>query len=107
MPHITHEQILHLAELARLRLTEAEAIQFEAELPRILEFIAALQSAPTGAMDELFAAHSLANAFRTDTKDHLPVGDPADLCEAFIAYDRDGFLVIPPIFTERSRQSDV
>ncbi|MBI4134847.1 MAG: Asp-tRNA(Asn)/Glu-tRNA(Gln) amidotransferase subunit GatC [Candidatus Sungbacteria bacterium] len=107
MAHITHEQILHLAELARLRLTEEEAAKFEAELPRILEFIVTLQSAPTDAIDELFATHSLVNAFRADTNGHSPVGDPADLCEAFIAYDRDGFLVIPPIFTERSRQSDV
>lgn len=95
---ITREQILHLAELARVHLTEDEIKKFESELPRILDFVGQLRSLPAGSADEVDAAHTALNAFRQDTANISPIGNAGDLREAFLAYDKEGYLAIPPVF---------
>ena len=99
---ISRNDILHIAELARLRLTEEEIVKFEAELPRIFDFIAALQSLATDSAEEFPAVPAFTNAFRADLDGVIPIGNPDDLREAFLAYDKDGYLAVPPIFN-RSR----
>ncbi len=44
---LTHEQVLHIAKLARLRLTEQEAATMQRELSAILEYVDTLKEAKT------------------------------------------------------------
>ncbi len=43
----TREEVLHIAKLARLELTEEEVIRYQNQLGRVLEYVAELQTVPT------------------------------------------------------------
>lgn len=45
---LTREEVLHIAELARLDLTEEEVEEYRQQLSAVLEYFARLQSVDTG-----------------------------------------------------------
>ena len=45
---ITREDVLHIAALARLELTEAEVEEYQRQLSAVLEYFSRLQSVDTG-----------------------------------------------------------
>jgi len=62
----THIDIHHVARLARIRLTEAEAEAYSAELDRIVHYFESLQSLSLPAADALADAPSMPVALRED-----------------------------------------
>lgn len=95
---IRKEDILHLANLARIHLTDAEIAKFEKELPSILDFVAKLKSAPTEDIAPMTGGTTIVNVLRDDADETKPLGSPEELKLAFLKTDARGNLVVPKIF---------
>jgi len=63
---ISKEEVKHIAELARLELTEIEAEKFQGELSSILKYIDKLQKVDTKGVEPTFQTTNLVNIFRDD-----------------------------------------
>ncbi len=64
---LSHAQVEHIAELARLSLTAAEMTLFQEQLSAILDYAAALQAVDTSAIPPTASVLSLRNVMREDT----------------------------------------
>ena len=63
---LSRAEVEHIAELARLRLTEAEKAQFQEQLSAILDHAAVLQSIDTSAIPPTATVLPLRNVMRAD-----------------------------------------
>lgn len=63
---LTKEEILHLAELAKLKLTEQEIIKFQKQLQETVDYIDNLNELPTEKVTESSQNHDLINCFFKD-----------------------------------------
>lgn len=71
------EQVLHLAKLARLTLTDEEINRFQAQLSSILEYFEKLKELETSGVKETSQVTGLLNVIRADQADeacHLQRG---------------------------------
>ena len=69
---ITKEEVLHVAELARLDMDEAAIETFSSQLGRILEYVDTLNRLDTQGVEPTSHAIFMNNAFREDkTQAHL------------------------------------
>ena len=89
---ITREEILQIANLARLRLTDSESEDFSHDLNQILEYVDTLASlqVPEGERLELGppeAAERQAGLIPPDPMAHPPIESAPDF--------REGFFVVP------------
>ena len=64
---ITREEVLHIAKLARLRLTDEEVELFQEQLGKILEYFRKLEELDTEDVEPLKHVVPAANVFRADT----------------------------------------
>ena len=94
---ISEKDIRHLAELARIHLTDEEILQFKKELPSILDFVATLQSADTGESEAVIGGTNAVNVAREDAASIPALGDPLELKTAFLKSDERGGLIVPKI----------
>ena len=69
---LTRQEVQHLAQLARLRLTDDEEAQLTGELSRILEFMDKLNQLDTTAVEPLAHVIDIVNAFRDDEVTNQP-----------------------------------
>jgi aspartyl-tRNA(Asn)/glutamyl-tRNA(Gln) amidotransferase subunit C len=72
---LTRQEVQHLAQLARLRLTDDEEAQLTEELSRILEFMDKLNQLDTAAVEPLAHVIDIVNAFREDEVTNRPSPD--------------------------------
>lgn len=69
---ITKDEVLHVAKLARLNLSDASVDKFAAQIGTILDYIDMLKQVNTDGIKPTSHAISLSNAFREDEpKPHL------------------------------------
>ena len=69
---ITREEVLHVAELARLHLDESSIDNFSDQIANILEYVDKLRQINTEGVSSTSHAVSRTNAFREDSlKEHL------------------------------------
>ena len=89
---ITREQILQIANLARLRLTDSESEDLSHDLSRILEYVDMLASlqVPDGERLELGPPHAPERAVGEIPPDPM-AHPPAESAPDF----REGFFVVP------------
>ena len=66
MAQISKQKIEHVAQLARLKLTEPEEEKMTQEIGEILNYVEELDRADTGATDEKIYVTSLKNVMRED-----------------------------------------
>lgn len=66
MAKLTREDILKLARLARLRLTDDEVDTYQKELSAILEYVAHLDAADTEGLEPTYQVTGLTNVARAD-----------------------------------------
>ena len=94
---ITREDVLHVAELARLRL-EPEAVDtYARQITDILRYVAQLDTVDTEGVAPTSHAIALTNAFREDERQpHLETGRA--LANAPAA--EDGLFVVPKILSQ-------
>lgn len=66
MANLSREDVLKLARLARLRLTDSEIKKFQTELTEILDYVEMLQKADTGSLEPTSQVTGLVNVMRAD-----------------------------------------
>lgn len=66
MAKLSQEDILKLARLARLKLTDEEVAQFQQEIPAILGYVEQLQSVDLESFEETNQVTGLVNVTRPD-----------------------------------------
>lgn len=91
---VTNDDVLHVAQLARLAIDDARLPRLVAELNGILQHIDALQLAPMPA--ELGARAAEGMPLRDDDRPSVPLQRAR---EAFAPATRDGFFLVPRLAT--------
>ena len=66
MAKLTREDVLKLARLSRLELTEAEIDEFRSELSEILQYVEQLQSVDVSGLKPTNQVTGLTNVYRQD-----------------------------------------
>jgi len=84
MADLTRDDILKLARLARLKLSDEEVEQFRSEISSILGYVEQLQKVDTKGLEPTYQVTGLKNVMRTDevndygaTKEDLLKNAPA------------------------------
>jgi aspartyl-tRNA(Asn)/glutamyl-tRNA(Gln) amidotransferase subunit C len=96
---LTREQVQHIAELARLKLTEAEIVKMTEQLSAILDYAARLNELDTDAISPTASVVPLSNVMRADeVQDSLPRQDV--LANAPDKDDKSEFFRVKAIFKE-------
>ena len=98
MSEITKKSIEHLAELAKLELTDHEKEKFSGELKKILDHFDELQAVNTDNILPMTGGTELKNVLREDapfTENHF--ADAERIHREFPDKER-GFLKVPPVF---------
>lgn len=78
MSQLTREDVLKLARLARLHLSEEEIITYQTELSALLDYVAQLDSADVAGLEPTTQVTGLTNVMRLDEVIDYGV-DPKDL----------------------------
>ncbi len=91
---ITKEDVVHVANLARLQLSEEAIEKFAGQIGEILDHVDSLKRVDTQGVSATTHAISLTNAFR---EDHLSEQADRDLCMSNAPESEDGSFVVPKI----------
>lgn len=63
---VSKDEVIRIAELAKLKLTEEEIVKFQIELSKILEYVEQLKEIDTKGVKLLYHPISRVNIFRED-----------------------------------------
>lgn len=66
MAHITKDEVLKLAKLSQIDVTEGEVVAFQKELEAILNFVETLASVDTTGLEPTYQVNGLVNSTRDD-----------------------------------------
>jgi aspartyl-tRNA(Asn)/glutamyl-tRNA(Gln) amidotransferase subunit C len=66
MSKLSRDDVLKLAKLSRLRLSEEEIEKFRGELSAILEYVETLDKADTAGLEPTYQVNGLKNVMRAD-----------------------------------------
>jgi len=66
MTTLNHDDVRHIAKLARLNLNDEEVKKFSTELSNILQYVEKLQEVDTEGVEPIAQITGLTNAFRED-----------------------------------------
>ena len=95
--HLTPEEVRHVAELAKLHLTDEEVAQYAGQLSAILDYAQSLQSVDTSNVPPTPYVLALTNVMRADD----PAPSLANEVALANAPDRvDGFFRVRAVFEE-------
>ena len=95
--HLTTDEVRHVAELAKLRLTEEEIRQYTQQLSAILDYAELLQAVDTSHVPPTPYVLPLANVMAEDTP-RPSLSNDAALANAPDA--ANGFFRVPAVFEE-------
>ena len=91
---ISRDDVLYVADLARLELDEASIDAFAEQIANILDYVDMLNRVDTDGVSPTSHAISLTNAFRDDEqKEHLE----RDLALANAPENEDGNFIVPKV----------
>ena len=79
MTQLTHDQVRHIAKLARLTLSDAEVEKFTTELTSILKYIDLLQEVDTNGVEATAQVTGQSNSLRDDVIYPAPLAAPDEL----------------------------
>ena len=92
---LSHEEVEHIAKLARLELTEEEKVRYGGQLSAILDHVAQLQQLDTASIPPMTAVFTGESHLRADLpRPSLPT---EELLKNAPAHEQDQFK-IPPVF---------
>ncbi|MEK9186484.1 MAG: Asp-tRNA(Asn)/Glu-tRNA(Gln) amidotransferase subunit GatC [Patescibacteria group bacterium] len=97
MAEINKKSLEHLAELARLELSEKESEKFLGDLKNILEHFQELQEVNTDNVQPMTGGTFLKNVFREDEDQPSGFKNPHKITEQFPDKEK-GYLKVPPVF---------
>jgi aspartyl-tRNA(Asn)/glutamyl-tRNA(Gln) amidotransferase subunit C len=92
MSKLTREQVLKLARLCRLKLTNEEVEHFRVELSEILAYVESLNKADTDGFEPTYQVTGLKNVMRADEPADYQA-KPADLLEIAPATEKHQYKV--------------
>jgi len=95
---ISRSEVLHIARLARIKLTEAETAAFEGEFSAILAFVAKLEEAATMDVEPLTGGHALLNVMRDDGASLLRNTEVGPSLIDAAPRKRDGYVEVKAVF---------
>jgi len=93
---VTLDEVRHIAELARLGLTDERARSIAAELNTILDHMDVLSTVDTEGQPEIAGIGAAGMPLRPDSGAPIPL---ARALEAFAPRMEDGFLLVPRLST--------
>jgi aspartyl-tRNA(Asn)/glutamyl-tRNA(Gln) amidotransferase subunit C len=93
---VTHDDVRHVAELARLAVDEARLDPLVAELNSILGHMDVLQKVDTSEIEHTLSAPSVSTPLRADSSGPLLMYAPK---ETFAVAMQDGFFIVPRLAT--------
>ncbi len=96
---LTHDQVVHIAQLARLKLSAEEIVQFQTELSRILDYVEQLKELDTTEVESTSQVTGLVNQTRADVVDYKFTQE--EMMAAAIA-TAEGYLKVKSIFGRAS-----
>lgn len=89
---IGKQEVLHIAKLAELAVSEQELPKLVEQLGNIVNFVEELNQAPSGESAPPFQAGPAMTPLRPDEVDPVPLSrTPAEIAPEFV----DGFFVVP------------
>ncbi len=92
MSELSRDEVLKLAQLSRLRLTDQEIERFRGELSAILDYVQMLDKVDVNGLEPTYQVTGLKNAMREDKpKDYQ--AKPADLLKGAPATLKNQFKV--------------
>ncbi len=91
---LSHQQLEHLARLARLELSDDDSAQLCADLSRVVDLFDQLRSAPVDGLDPL--AHPLDMGLRL-REDAVTEIDRSDALLALSTQAQAGFYLVPKV----------
>ena len=97
---ITNDEVLHVASLARLKLSEEEAKRLETDMAGIIEFADKLNELDTEGVVATAHAIPMQNAFRAD--EVKPSFDRREILKNAPDFDEEGFIV-PKVVEQKGR----
>lgn len=80
---LTKQEILHIAQLARLELSEEEVEKFRTQLSGILDYVGQLQKVDTKDIDPISQITGLQNVMREDIARERDVGAREEMINQF------------------------
>ena len=92
------EEVEHIAELARLRLSDAEKEKYSEQLSNILGYIEKLQSVDTTSVEPTSQVTGLINVMREDVVIESGIPDELVTCAPDSG---EGYVKIPKIFENK------
>ena len=92
---LTREEVEHIAQLARLELTDEEIARYREQLSDVLEYVARLQGLETGDIPPTASVLPPRTVLR---EDEARPGLPRDEVLANAADVQDGLFRVPPVF---------
>ena len=97
MTRISNDQVKHVANLARLAITEEEAEKFTKQLDAIITFAEQLNELDTSNVEPTYHVLKMNNVFREDMKQE---GLPREEVLKNAPDHQDGQIKVPPIMGE-------
>lgn len=94
---ITKEQVLHIAELARLKLSAEESDQFTIQLNQILEYAAKLNELDTDHIEPTSHIYPISNVMR---EDEVKPSLPREKALSNAPEQENGMFQVPSVFEE-------
>ena len=95
---ISHKDVEHIAELARIELTAEEKKMFETELSGVLSFVETLNELDTNNVEPVTGGTLLQNVMRDDEQSDIYMeGASAKLVEA-APEKKDSFIKVKSVF---------
>jgi len=91
---LTREEVLHVADLARLRLEPGEVELFTRQLNDILAYVEKLQELDTAGVTPMAHAVPVFNAFR---EDEVRTGLPRDEALENAPSSEEGYFLVPRV----------
>ena len=101
---LTKEEVLHVAKLARLAITDDEAETFRSELSAVLTFVGKLQEASVEGVEPTSRAGDLKSIMRDDERGNVNEEKEQARVEAMVAQlpiRQDNLLKVPTVFENK------
>lgn len=100
MANLTRDDVVHVANLAKLTLTEVEIEKFLPQLSSIITFIGQLDEVDTSGVAPTSQTTGLTDVFRDDQTKPSSIDQAGALSGTDEAYN--GYFKVPAILSERS-----
>jgi aspartyl-tRNA(Asn)/glutamyl-tRNA(Gln) amidotransferase subunit C len=95
---ITQEEVRKIANLARLHLSDEEALGYAADISGVLNNFEVIRSLDTTGVASQDAASGLHNITREDVVQENILGTPEQLLKN--TKTKDGYVVVPAVFSD-------